>query len=72
MIRSDGKPFAEISRSSGSPFDQFHGDEVDVIGFLDRVDRHHVGMIECGDGASLALEAGESIGIIGHRQAAEL
>ncbi len=47
--------------------EQFHGDEVDVIGFLDRVDRDHVGMIERGNGASLALEAGQPVGIVGHR-----
>ena len=48
-------------------FDQLHGDEVDVVGFLDRIDGHDVGVIERGDGASLALEAGEAVGIASHR-----
>ena len=45
--------------------DQLHREEVDAVRFLDRIDRDDVRMVEGGDGAGLALEAGEPVGIAG-------
>ena len=47
-------------------FDELHREEVDPIRLLDRIDRHDVRVVESGDGACLALEAREPLGIAGH------
>ena len=39
------------------PLDQFHRQEREAVGLLDRVNRDDGGMIDRGDGAGLALEA---------------
>ena len=44
--------------------DELHRQEVDAVRFLDRIDRDDVRMVEGGDGAGFALEAGEPLGII--------
>jgi len=49
----------------GFPFHPLHGDEVNAVGFLDRVHRHDVGVIESGDGFGLALETGAPLGACG-------
>ena len=48
------------------PLNQFHGEKVDALGFFHRVERDHIGMVECGDGARFALEAGQPLGIAGY------
>ena len=47
-------------------FDEFHGEEVDAVGFFDGEDGDDVRVIEGGDGAGFALETGEAVGIAGH------
>jgi len=47
-------------------FDQLHGEEVDAFDFFDRKDGDDVGMVEGGDSAGFALEAGETLGIAGY------
>ena len=42
--------------------DQLHGEEADAAGFLDRVERHDVPVVQRGDGPRLALEALEQVG----------
>jgi len=43
-----------VERRAG---DEFHGQELDSVGLLDRKDRDDVGVIERGDGLGFALEA---------------
>src|SRR5580704_13750377 len=45
------------------PFEQLHGEKVDAVALFHGIERHDIRMIECGDGASLALEASETFGI---------
>jgi hypothetical protein len=42
--------------------DELHREEVHAARFLDRMDRHDVGMVQRGDGARLALEPSEAVG----------
>ena len=63
---STGRPPSGISASSACALDQLHRQEMDAVGLLDRVDRDDVRVIERGDGAGLALEAGEPIGVARH------
>src|ERR1700732_874777 len=46
--------------------DQFHGEKVAAVGFVHRIQRYNIRMVECGDRASLALEPGQSFGIAGN------
>jgi len=62
----DGKPALGEKVVERLSFDQFHREEVGAVSFLDRVERDDVRMIEGGDGARFALEAGEALGIAGH------
>src|ERR1700675_2360570 len=48
------------------PLDQFHGEKVDAVAFLDRVQSHDIRMVEGGNGASLAMEPCEPVGILRH------
>src|SRR5512135_2738398 len=48
------------------PLDQFHGEKVDAVILLHRVQRYNIWMVECGDSASLALEAGQALGVVSH------
>ena len=50
----------------GLAFDEFHGEEMDAVGFFDREDGDDVGVIEGGDGAGFALKTGEAVGIARH------
>ena len=61
----DGKPALGEKVVERLSFDQFHREEVGAVSFLDRVERDDVRMIEGGDGARFALEAGEALGIAG-------
>ena len=45
-----------------APLDQLHRQEPDAVGLLDRVDRDDVRVVERGNGARFALEAGEPSG----------
>jgi hypothetical protein len=47
-------------------FDELHRQEVDAIGFLDRVDGDDVGMVELGEGLRLATKTREPLGIVRH------
>ena len=47
------------------PLDQLHGQEVETVGLLDRVDRDDVRMPQGGHRAGLALEALQSLGVRG-------
>jgi hypothetical protein len=60
-----GQPARTSQAGQGLPLDELHRQEVHAAGFLDRVDRDDVGVVEGGDGARLSLEPLESIGIAG-------
>ena len=60
------RPPAAIRRSSGSPFHQLHGQKVDAVGFLDRVDRDDVRVVELGERLGLPSKAAEPLGIPRH------
>ena len=49
----------------GMPLDEFHGEKVDAVGFLDREHRNDVRVVEGSDRASLA-EARQTLGIVRH------
>ncbi len=46
---------------------KLHRDEVLALGFLDRVNRHDVRMLERGDRARLALEPRQAVGVVCER-----
>src|SRR6202047_4565066 len=48
------------------PLDQFHGEKVDAVAFLDRVQSHDIGVVEGGNSARLAMEPCEPVGILRH------
>ncbi len=50
----------------GFPLDQLHGQKVDAVRFVDRVQGDDVGMVQPGDGLGLAREPGQPIGVRGH------
>ncbi len=52
-------------RVEGLPLDQLHGQERDAVRLLDRMDGDDVGMIDRRDGARLALESLQAIGVPG-------
>ena len=62
-----GKPAGGDEVGEGLALDQLHGEEADTVLVLDGVERDDVRVIEPGDRARLALEAGEAIGGGGHR-----
>src|SRR5271163_2762761 len=47
-------------------FHQLHGEKVDAVAFLDRIDGDDVGMVELGKGLRLAAKAPQSLGILRH------
>ena len=62
----DRQPTFENAMVERLAFDEFHGEEVDVVAFLDRKNCDDMRMVERGDGASFALEAREALGVARH------
>ncbi len=58
----DGSPPSGHS-VEGLALDELHGEEVDPVRLLDRVDGDDPGVVERGEGLRLALEAGEPLGV---------
>ena len=62
----DGKAARGNAVFQRLPLDQFHGQKMDAVGFLDRVERDDVRVVEGGDGAGFALEARQAFRIARH------
>ena len=56
-------PPCGITWSSVRPWNQFHGHEPDAVGLLGRRNRDDVRVIEGGNGACLAFEARQTVGV---------
>ena len=65
-ICSRGSPPAQNEPVKRLTFDELHGQEVDAVGFLDRVDGDDVRMVELGKGLRLTTKTGEPLGILRH------
>ena len=59
----DGPPFGWNGRRQRLPIDKLHGQEVNALAFLYGIERHHIGVIECGDRARFAMEPGQPVAI---------
>ena len=62
----EGKPACADEPVKRLTFDELHGQEVDAVGFLDRVDGDDVRMVELGEGLRLATKTREPLRILRH------
>ena len=61
-----GEPALGDDAVEGLALDELHGEEVDAVRLLDRVDGDDPGVVEGGEGLGLALEALEPLRVGGH------
>ena len=65
-IWASGEPALGDHAVEGLALDELHGEEVDAVRLLDRVDGDDAGVVEGGEGLGLALEALEPLRVGGH------